>query len=389
MPLCWDTRVEAIRARWRTSPRLRDGLTAATTFVVGAGLDLLGFTGAVPGASASAAGWFLIPLAIGCLAMLIKRRHPVVALGIGVLVVAADVALGGSLAMVLVVFDILFGIGESASPRVRRGVMTGVTVVIGTSTIVTGLATRDAQATVGILLNLGGLLVLPLWWAGNVRQQRELGQLQAEQARRDAVDSERSAMARELHDVVAAHLSTTAIHSGAVLALPPETGRDREALRAVRASSLAALEEMRMMITVLRRGGSDAQVPAGLAQLPQALQLARAGGLEVTEDVRPVPLTSTVDQAAYRIVAEALTNARKHAPGSRVRVSVAPEGETFTVTITNTLVGARTVDHSGLSAGTGLVSMRERAALVGGSLWAGRDGDVWRVQARLPLAVSP
>ncbi len=380
--------MESFRARWRTSPRLRDNLTAASTFVVGAGLDLLGFTGAVPGVSQAAAGWFLIPLAVGCLAMLIKRRHPIGALGIGVLVVAADVALGGSLAMVLVVFDILFGIGESGSPRIRRGVMTGVTVVIGTSTIVTGLATRNAQATVGILLNLGGLLVLPLWWAGNVRQQRELGELQAEQARRDAVDSERAAMARELHDVVAAHLSTTAIHSGAVLALPPDTERDREALRAVRASSLAALDEMRTMITVLRRGGSDALVPAGLAQLPQALQRARAGGLEVAEDVRPVSLASTVDQAAYRIVAEALTNARKHAPGSRVRVSIAPEGETLAVTITNTLVGARTVDHSGLSAGTGLVSMRERAELVGGSLSAGRDGDVWRVEARLPLAVA-
>jgi signal transduction histidine kinase len=242
---------------------------------------------------------------------------------------------------------------------------------------------RDLRATVFVALQFTGLLVVPLWWAANLREQRTLGEVMAAQARADAVQAERSAMARELHDVVASHLSSTAIHSAAALALPPDAGRDRAALREVRASSLAALDEMRTMITVLRAGGDDALVPAGLAQLPQALASARGYGLAVDAEVRPVELPSTVDQAAFRIVSEALTNARKHAPGARVTVRVGPVDGRLHVTVRNTV--ERPGRAAGLGSGTGLASMRERAALAGGTLEAGRDGGGWRVHAELPL----
>jgi signal transduction histidine kinase len=379
--------------RWRASPRLQDRVTAASTFVIGVALDLLGFTGVVSGVPPvidDAPGWaYLGPLAVGCLAMLVKRRHPVAALTVGLLAVLADVGLGGSVAIVLVLFDVMFAVGLYGSARARTGLMTGVFVFIGTSSVLTALVTHSVRATVAVALQFIALLVTPLWWSANVRVQRELGVLAAEQTRREAVYTERTAMARELHDAVASHLSTTAIHSGAALAQPPDTGRDRAALRAVRESSLAALQEMRAMITVLRAGGDDAVVPAGLAQLPPALDAARAAGLEVTARVAAGALPSMVDQAAYRIVSEALINARKHAPGAQVWVDVVPTGDHLVLTVTNTLTAPPPViDDQGVSAGTGLPSMRERATIVGGSLTAGRDGDIWRVHAILPLPAA-
>jgi signal transduction histidine kinase len=380
-----------LTARWRASPRLQDRATAASTFTIGAALDLIGFTGIVQISWSPVEGapaWaFLVPLAVGCLALLAKRRHPVAVLAACLLAVLADVGLGGSVAIVLVLFDAMFAVGLYGSARARTCLMTGVFVFIGTSSVLIALVTRDLRATVSVLLNGVALLVTPLWWSANLRVQRELGVLAAEQTRREAVDAERTAMARELHDAVASHLSTAAIHSGAALAQPPSTERDRAALQAVRDSSLEALQEMRTMITVLRAGGDDAVVPAGLAQLPQALEAVRAGGLEVTAEVAPTELPPVVDQAAYRILAEALTNARKHAPGARVRVEVHPVGDRLTMIVVNTLTAVPgSIDDRGVSAGTGLLSMHERASLVGGSVTAGRDGDLWRVHAVLPLS---
>ena len=396
---------QELTARWRASPRLQDRVTAASTFAVGATVDLIGFTGFAPWpwlSDRAIPAWaYLGPLAVGCLSLLVKRRHPVAVLGVCVLVVLADVGLGGSLAIVMVLFDAMFSVGLYGSARARAGLATAVFVIIGTATVLTALATGSLQNTVAVCLQLIALLVMPLWWSANVRVQRELGELTAEQARREAVYAERTAMARELHDAVASHLSTTAIHAAAALAHPPDAERDRAALRAVRESSLAALQEMRSMITVLRGGGDDTVVPAGLAQLPQAVEAARAGGLEVTAEVTPVELPSVVDQAAYRIVSEALTNARKHAPGARVRVDVRPVGDHLALTVTNTLTtntlttiplttnpltaAPAGVDDRGVSAGIGLAGMRERASMIGGTLTVGRDGDVWRVHALLPL----
>lgn len=378
-----------LTARWRASPRLQDRVTAASTFVIGAALDLIGFTGFVQGpwsADLSAPAWaYLVPLAIGCLALLARRRHPVAVLSVGVLAVLADAALGGSLAIVLVLFDAMFAVGLYGSARARAGLTTVVFVLIGTATVLTALVTGSLRPTVGVGLQLVALLVTPLWWAANVRVQREIGELAAQQSRREAVYAERTAVARELHDAVASHLATAAIHAGAALARPADAERDRGALHEVRESSLAALREMRTMITVLRAGGDDLVVPAGLAQLSQALEAARNGGLEVTADVAAVDLPSVVDQAAYRILAEALTNARKHAPGSRVLVDVRPVGDDVALTVTNSLTDVpASLDDRGVNAGTGLASMRERASMVGGQLTAGRDGDAWRVHAVLP-----
>ncbi len=380
------------RARWRASTRFQDVVAAAATFAVGLMLNLLGLTrmyedARLPAFAGAPAWWQTVLLVAGCVAMLFKRKHPMLALGSGVLFVAADACLGGSVAMVLVLFDLLFSAGLYAGARARTAVMTAVVVVIGTASVTVGLALADLRASVFIALQLTGLLVVPLWWAANLRQQRELGQLNASQARREAIDAERSAMARELHDVIASHLSTTAIHSAAVLALPADPERDRAALRAVRESSLAALEEMRSMITLLRRADRAQTVAAaGLERLPELIASARSTGLDVTLD--PVPramVPALVDHAGYRIIAEALANARKHSPGSKVTVAMRSVDERLDVTVTNTLTQPVPLGHHALSAGTGLWSMSERAGLLGGTVTAGPEGDVWVVRASLPL----
>jgi signal transduction histidine kinase len=384
-------------ARWRASTFIQDIVTAGATFLLGLALNLMGFTGTWLDLEAGRfAGlpewWHTVFLTIGCAAMLVKRSYPVIALLTGVAAVAADAAFGGSIGLILVLCDLLFSAGLFASVRARTTIMTVVVVVIGTSSIVAGLAQANPRVTVSIALQLTGLLVVPLWWAANLRQQRELGAVNAERARRDAVSGERSAMARELHDVIASHLSTTAIHSAAALALPPDQERDRAALRAVRVSSLAALEEMRSMIMLLRSESGDpraeALVPAGLGQLPELAETARATGLEVAVDnTAPAEIPALVDHTSYRIVHEALTNAGKHAPGSRVRIAIAEAGGELTVAVTNTLTQPVHFGHHSLSAGTGLPGMKERAALLGGHVTAGNEGGLWRVVARLPLPV--
>lgn len=384
-----------LTGRWRrSSPRTQDTLVAAATFAVGLALNLIGLVGIWSDfrvdALAGVPQWaYTVLLALGCLAMLPKRRHPGAALAAGALVFAADLVLGGSIALVLVLFDLLFTAGLHGSARLRTIATTAVFVVIGTASVVGGLALRDFRAAVFIGLQLTTLLFVPLWWAANIRRQRELGELAAEQSAREAVDAERAAMARDLHDVIAAHLSTTAIHSGAALNLPPDTDRDRAALQAVRTSSLAALEEMRAMILLLRADGAGARetvAAAGLDRLPGLLAAASADGLDVEADVSAqLTLPVLVDHAAYRIVHEALTNVRKHAPAARVHVEVQPAGDHVTVTVTNSLTRDHRLDHRALSAGTGLATMRERAALLGGELIAGQDRDVWVVRAELPL----
>jgi signal transduction histidine kinase len=384
--------------RWRASTRLQDAGAAAATFAAGLVLNLVGLTDVWSSFrferfAGTPAWWHTVLLAAGCLAMLGKRRHPMIALGAAVVLVVADLALGGSIALVLVLFDLLFSAGQYASAQARAAVTTAVFVVIGTASVVGGLAAGEFRIAVFIGLQLTTLLFVPLWWAANLRQQRELGALAADKSAREAVLAERAAMARDLHDVIAAHLSTTAIHSGAALSLPPDPDRDRTALKAVRTSSLAALEEMRSMITLLRAGdpaAEDPTLPGGLDRLPALVETAAANGLRVDVRTREMPpLPVLVAQTTYQIVREALTNAHKHAPASTVRLDVGQAGEHLTVTVANTLTRAAGLGHASLSAGTGLTSMRERATLLGGSLTAGRDGDLWRVHASLPLRGRP
>ena len=178
---------------------------------------------------------------------------------------------------------------------------------------------------------------------GVVVRVRRSGQRQlAEQERRHsgerALLEERQRIARELHDVVAHHMSVIAIQAEAApyktADPPPELV---ESFGEIRASALAGLTELRRVLGVLRTGGQDTTPQPGLADLDTLLDSARSGGVSVavTRSGNPITLPEGVDLSAYRIVQEALSNAMRHAPGSHVQVQVAYRADSLALEIRN------------------------------------------------------
>jgi signal transduction histidine kinase len=166
-----------------------------------------------------------------------------------------------------------------------------------------------------------------------------------------------------------------------------------ESFGEIRASALAGLGELRRVLGVLRTGVAGTAPQPGLGELEALLDSARSGGVSVTVSRRgdAVPLPEGVDLSAYRIVQEALSNAMRHAPGSQVRVEVAYFPDRLELEVRNDAVASVLVggEARGLAGGGGhgLVGMRERAAMLGGSLEAGATGDGgFRVSAVLPVS---
>ena len=238
---------------------------------------------------------------------------------------------------------------------------------------------------------------------GVVVRVRRSGERQlAEQERRHsgerALLEERQRIARELHDVVAHHMSVIAIQAEAApyktADPPPELV---ESFGEIRASALAGLAELRRVLGVLRTSGQDTTPQPGLADLDALLDSARSGGVSVTvtRGGNPVPLPEGVDLSAYRIVQEALSNAMRHAPGSHVRLHLAYRPGSLALEVRNDVVPPAgsvvpVLVASGVRAGGGghgLVGMRERATMLGGSLDAGPAADGgFRVTAVLPVS---
>jgi signal transduction histidine kinase len=235
-------------------------------------------------------------------------------------------------------------------------------------------------------------VVLPTVAGRVVRRQRELTAELAHERERTAqlaVAEERARIARELHDVVAHGLSVIAIQAdGAEAALDRDPELARRPLAAIRQSAEESLAEMRRLLGVLREddAGADLAPQPGLAQLPALVERARAAGLPVTLEVEGAPraLPASLDLSAFRIVQEALTNVSKHATGAAadVRVSWGAEALALRVLDTGTGRGVRVNLE-----GHGLVGMRERVKLHGGSLRTGaRPDGGFEVSAELPIA---
>lgn len=218
---------------------------------------------------------------------------------------------------------------------------------------------------------------------------------EAEQAARveDARRAERVRIAREMHDVLAHRLSLLATFAGAITYhRDAPTDRLVEAAEVIRSGAHQALEDLRQVIDVLREGdgpgsGGTAPPQPTLADLERLLEESRRAGTEVAlEDHRSATgeVPAALGRTAYRVVQEALTNARKHAPGHpvRVRLDGAPGGELL-VEVVNA-VPAHRAAPAVPGSGTGLVGMAERVELAGGRLEVDGSGDGFRVAARLP-----
>lgn len=210
----------------------------------------------------------------------------------------------------------------------------------------------------------------------------------------DAITDERGRIARELHDVVAHHLSGMVVQAGAAERLiDTDPERSRALMSEIRSSGRETLMSMRRLIGMLRAADdSDAISPQPrLHQLSEIVATANAAGVpvQVAVEGEPRPLPDNVDLAACRIVQEALTNVRKHAPGSVARAYVRYRPRNVEIEVvddgrsTAAANGPRSSEPSG---GVGLIGMRERTAVFGGDFSAGpRAQGGWRVRALLPL----
>ena len=214
-------------------------------------------------------------------------------------------------------------------------------------------------------------------------QAAELRAAQALAAER-AVLGERVRIARELHDVVAHHVSVMGIQASACRrALDKDPSRARTALAAIEEGARTAVDELRRMLGALRTSGEPILAGAGLDRVGELAERAREAGLTVHFAVYgdPVPIPESISQAAYRIIQEAVTNTLKHAHAGTLDVRVRYLARELEVDIADDGRGGEP------SGGMGLIGMRERVAVHGGTLEIGpRSGGGFRVRARLPYA---
>jgi signal transduction histidine kinase len=329
----------------------------------------------------------LLPVLIGA-AMALRRRAPLLMwLAIWAGVVAQVLVTRHplqSLYFIVVVFAAAYSLGAHAAARRAAAALA---------------ITAPAMALISHLGGVGtGLSLIPIlifWLAGVlVRARRQSGALatqnvglrrQAEQA----AAAERARIARELHDIIAHHLSVIVLQATAA----QKPGRPAgPALRTIENSGRQALTETRRMLGVLH--GTD-EAPGlapqpGIGELGTLAGTVRAAGLPVSlvidGDSAAVP--AAVDVSVYRIVQEALTNVLKHAGPARADVTIGCAAEAVTIEITDNGTGERR-DRT-RAGGHGLGGMRERAAIFGGQFHAGPGpGGGFTVRARLPLKDSP
>ena len=205
---------------------------------------------------------------------------------------------------------------------------------------------------------------------------------------------ERARIARELHDVVAHSVSMIAVQAETapytMRGLSPEA---KKGFAEMAGAAREALEEMRRLLSVLRADpGAEPEVTPQprLDRLSELIDSHRGAGGEAWLNVHGAvrPLSTTIELSAYRIVQEALTNARRHAPGSRVNVELDYLGDRLAVRVTDdgSTVPVTSVDDRTKVMGHGLVGMRERATMLGGRFAAGpRTEGGFAVQAELPV----
>ncbi|MGH8878581.1 MAG: sensor histidine kinase [Stackebrandtia sp.] len=378
-----------------TRRQLRNGVLASLiTFALGSvlvALDLHSNT------NVDVPKWLrFASLATVCFAVSLRRIAPRVGLLIGTAGFAVDTVVGMSIATIAVYTDNIYSAtlrGPKYLPRVL--LITASAITLGLSAWL--YAITDLRVGILICAVFAMILISPVATAMIVREHRERAELERDRAakiaqlaevdRRAAVTTERTRMARELHDTIANHLSAIAMRSSAVLARPD---MDAEAMRQVmadiRAGSVAGLADMRGTIELLRRGeAEDEVIQHRLSGLEELVTRMKSAGLDVALNItgHQAELPVAVEFAAYRIIQEALTNVLKH--GCDARVSLDFASASVTITIDN-----RVPDANGPvpGSGNGLIGMRERATILGGSFSAGPNAGGWRVHAELPSVTS-
>lgn len=383
----------AVRPGRRPRRTARDWIVDFSCFLLAVGIGLIGAdaVGDNPHVSHAAATLDQLLGALACAAVWLRRRWP---LGLAVATVPlgllSDTA-GG--ACMIAVFTL-------AVHRPFRYVawLGGVNLAL---VPITYRLRPDADLPYVVSVVLSVLLVASIiGWGLLVRSKRQLmfslrdrarraeteARLRAEQAQRLA----REAIAREMHDVLAHRLTLLSVHAGA-LEFRPDAPREEVARAAgvIRESAHEALQDLREIIGVLRAGDQDdtGRPQPTLAALDTLAAESREAGMKVVLDIRvtdPAAVPASVGRTAFRIAQEGLTNARKHAPGTEVTVTVTGgPGEGLVVTVRNPAPDGEVPPVPG--SGQGLIGLTERATLAGGRLEHGpREDGAFLVRAWLP-----
>ena len=222
---------------------------------------------------------------------------------------------------------------------------------------------------------------------GDRERRVQLAERERDVAAREAVVEERARIARELHDAIAHNVSMMVVQAGAERrVLDPANGATREVLETIEKIGRGALTEMRRLVGMLRSDAADPLTPQpGLGDLALLVEQVREAGLPVDLQIegerRSLPVG--IELSAYRIVQEALTNALKHAGNAHATVQVRYGAESLELEIVDDGAGSPLLSTSG---GHGLVGMRERVALYGGRLDAGRrPSGGFAVRVLLPI----
>ncbi|GAA3799921.1 sensor histidine kinase [Streptomyces coacervatus] len=373
----------------RIHPLAADGLIAVglTTVAI-----LLGREAVAQGWSAlDPLAWVLVLLATLPLALRTKAPVTVFAFvhAVGVLYI------GLGYWPVVVTFGPMLAVYTVASVRPAR--TTGVcAAVMAAVWVYAGLVTHGSSMASVLAQAIAYPLVF--WWFGHIARRtaelsRRLRAEQAERARREVAE-ERVRIARELHDVVAHHMAVINVQAGlARFVFTSDAPTAREALDTIAGASGEALEELRRMLGLLRADdalAADGAPAPGLGQLAEMVDRVRAGGvpvdLRVTGEPRPLP--PGVQLCLYRIVQEALTNVLKHAPGASATVELAYRAGEMTVSVTDDGEGVDP-DRKRERGGHGLIGMRERAKLYGGTIAVGpRSEGGFGVHLTLPTSAQ-
>jgi signal transduction histidine kinase len=316
----------------------------------------------------------------GPAALAFRDRHPLVAVAVSTAAADLYVARGYAYGPVFVSAVVALFVAVQAGLRRQTWVLAGMAFA--------GFVVADRDAGLGHLGFVVGWLVGVVAVAEVVRTRRE----RLADERRRAQGEQRLALAQELHDVLAHHISLINVQASVALHLLDEQpDQARPALTHIKAASRDALHELRTALDLLR-GATDAGAPRApaptLADLDHLVDTVRASGLDVRLE-RPDQLPAVapaVELATYRIVQEALTNVTRHAHARHATVRLANAGPGGGITVEVVDDGTGDVGEGDVEPGNGLAGMRERAAALGGTVDAGPrpDGGGFRVRAELP-----
>jgi signal transduction histidine kinase len=317
----------------------------------------------------------------------VRRRYPTL-VGIGVSALTAfELAVWGDpqiVAAAVAYFCALYALAVWTPPR-RFALGAALIVAVDFTTSVGPKVSLHNTLPFAVVTPVVLLLVRRV--IGDRERRAQLAERERDLVAREAVVEERARIARELHDAIAHNVSMMVVQAGAERrVLDGERGSTREVLETIERIGRGALTEMRRLVGMLRSDRGDPLAPQpALDDLPMLVTQVREAGLPVELHVdgerRELPVG--IELSAYRIVQEALTNALKHAGEARAAVHIRYGPDSLELSIIDDGRGAPAPVSSG---GHGLVGMRERVALYGGSLDAGRDpSGGFAVRVLLPI----